>query len=642
MDSDNTQAPGFDINKVTAEVITAELAAIKKAIGVRAAASIERAKEWFPVSAAKYLSESAVRVGRTRTLLSGHEAVPIKDFYVPLDVSFSNEKRVMANLKNLLSESRHVLLTGSGGSGKSMLMRSLFLEAVSMDYGFPVYYELRNINSKKDVDIIDAICRHMGIEKFNGSLPAFKKFMTHGKVLLLLDGFDELSAEQQESVQAQIDGIARWANGTRMVVSSRPSESLGGWANFGTAATRSVTLKKAISIVMRLNYDAEIADKFIKELKSGLFDRNSDLLSTPLMLIIMLLTFQDSAGVPSKQHLFYANALDALMRRHDATKTGYKRELRCKLDAADFNKLLSAFAYVTYYDGLFQFTMDNFQLSMSTASKLADIPVKTDDYHKDLLESVCLLVREGMNYIFVHRSFQEYFVAYFVIQASPDEQVDLIDKIMPRAGHDTVLRMIADMNQALVEQRYILPWIVEVRKALSEFKDGYERLHAFWDFLPVRLSRYVFTRPSADATAGTKNRQELSHDITYYLSAEIADPKLSKNVHMLNFLYDHYLVERMSNVRGVNQDTHIEFQNCIKELGLPEIGEHEYDAKQHSVRDQVLGLASEFIDSPEDIQIAEAYAPKVSRMCIRELLRLEDVILAKVINRGKALRELFR
>ena len=61
--------------------------------------------------------------------------------------------------------------------------------------------------------------------------------------------------------------------------------------------------------------------------------------SNPLLLNIMLLTYDNYADIPEKLHLFYSNAFETLYIKHDATKGGYKREFKTKLSSDDFKRV---------------------------------------------------------------------------------------------------------------------------------------------------------------------------------------------------------------------------------------------------------------------------------------------------------------
>ena len=122
-------------------------------------------------------------------------------------------------------------------------------------------------------------------------------------------------------------------------------------------------------------------------------------MSNPLLLIIMLLTYRDNAEIPNKLHLFYAKAFESLYSRHDATKPGsFIREMRSGLAQDDFEKVLSAFAMLTYSERAIQFSSRQVRDYVGQAGKVAGIKVNVSDYLEDLQSAVCILVHDGSIY----------------------------------------------------------------------------------------------------------------------------------------------------------------------------------------------------------------------------------------------------
>ncbi len=72
-----------------------------------------------------------------------------------------------------------------------------------------------------------------------------------------------------------------------------------------------------------------------------------------------------------------------------------------------------------------------------------------DSFLRDLLESVCVMQIEGVEYTFTHRSFQEYFAPYFISRSPDVDFPQLLDQFC-RRREDTVVEMAFDMNRPLL------------------------------------------------------------------------------------------------------------------------------------------------------------------------------------------------
>src|SRR5258708_8253234 len=68
-----------------------------------------------------------------------------------------------------------------------------------------------------------------------------------------------------------------------------------------------------------------------------------------------------------------------------------------------------------------------------------------------------MLVMDGFNYTFSHRSFQEYFGAYFVWRVKVDEFERALPELARRGIYDNVITMVAEMNREKFEETWALP-----------------------------------------------------------------------------------------------------------------------------------------------------------------------------------------
>jgi hypothetical protein len=82
-----------------------------------------------------------------------------------------------------------------------------------------------------------------------------------------------------------------------------------------------------------------------------------------------------------------------------------------------------------------------------------------EGFLSDLLESVCVLQREGLSLTFSHRSFQEYFCAYSLLRL-PQEQSKVLARQFASRTRDSVFNLLNEMNRSLFEDIYVEPMII--------------------------------------------------------------------------------------------------------------------------------------------------------------------------------------
>lgn len=93
--------------------------------------------------------------------------------------------------------------------------------------------------------------------------------------------------------------------------------------------------------------------------------------------------------------------------------------------------------------------------------KLLGIEASPNDYLSDLLSAVCLMIEDGLEITFSHRSFQEYFVAVYISSAAPETQIKLIDRFWINMDSDNVMQLLREINSDLFERCLLVPKLEE-------------------------------------------------------------------------------------------------------------------------------------------------------------------------------------
>ncbi|MEQ8425695.1 MAG: NACHT domain-containing protein, partial [Cyclobacteriaceae bacterium] len=381
----------------------------------------------LPNTYQKYLATAAARYGRTKSFFIRDEPSSIYDFYVPLSASIGERKIKKADISKLQDISSLCVITGSAGSGKSVFMRHLFLSAINEGGKVPVFVELRDLN-EDEFTVFDLILQSLKRNEFDLGSEYIRSALNDGHFLLLLDGYDEIDLLHRKKASKEILNISKMGKNISVFVSSRPDDVFSGWDNFSIAQLSPLTLEEASDLVEKLPYDDDIKKKFSIDLNKTLYVRHRSFLSNPLLLSIMLLTYGTSADIPNKLSIFYNLAYEALFQRHDALKGGYKREIRCHLDIQDFGRVFSAFSVSTYNKRQFRFSRMDALSAINKAITVTGIKVDSEKFLDDALQSVCLLIEDGLFIVFAHRSFQEYFVSKYISEQNEENQEMLIEK----------------------------------------------------------------------------------------------------------------------------------------------------------------------------------------------------------------------
>ena len=408
-----------------------------------------------------YLVANYAKCETLKTLLNRNDPMPLADCFVAPDFKLKEETNPSSDFLNKMNEARgKIVITGLAGSGKSVFLKYTFRKVINEGYSFyPIYFELRSLNripQKKGImmshiyNSIKSCCEDFTKAQFNHGLK-------RGAFYFLLDGFDELNQELREQVSTEVKTLANNYRECVILVTSRPSDEFVSWEGFSEAKLMPFDIDKAVEYISKLKFDEEKKTDFIKDLRDGLFERNKEFLSNPLLSAMMLLTYDSFGEIPEKKHIFYSKCFDVLAREHDASKGRYKRELFSNLTTDQIEKVFMFFCALTYGERQFSFTKNQMDSYVENAISAIGLDAEVSAVINDFRESISIMELVGLNYEFAHRSFQEYFYAKFVVT---DRKLSLKEKIGWLANQfffDDTIDMIADMDRIYFEDDFLLP-----------------------------------------------------------------------------------------------------------------------------------------------------------------------------------------
>ncbi len=479
--------------KITAECLAAiidkgldKIAAKIKGIAID---QYEKIKIDFDLVFRKYLKKCLKTYGKVKTILYKDEPQPLYDFFVCPNLRFYKNTISTTSIDDILSltEDKCFLIQGSGGEGKSILLRHFLLDEVKKKDYIPVFIELKNFSSFEG-QFLEFL--HFSIDSINTKLKKeyFDYALDSGCFMFLLDGYDELSDAKQSGFFASLNRLANRYDKNCYIMSSRPlkDEEIVSLQKFISLQTMPFSEQQAIQLIENLKFDKKKKTEFIMQLKNRLYDSHRSFASNPLLLTIMLLTFDQYASIPEKMYLFYDEAFESLYCKHDASKEGYVRKSNSGLAKDTFRALLSEFCLISFAKHEYEFTYEGLKGSLSKAASLTRIQVDVDAFINDLCKSVCLMFIDGRKYRFYHRSFQEYFAAKCL--SEKDSQImsqaimHFIEKDSWRT--ETVINMIVDMKPDRIGKEVIMPIL---REHEMEFQNERERFDHFLSWIAFRI-----------------------------------------------------------------------------------------------------------------------------------------------------------
>lgn len=550
----------LDVNKISAEVITdlAKTTAQTLYQKVRDYVTDIQKKEEidFGYAYENYLKYAKTTHEKMKTLLYRHAAKDIYSFYECVGLNRNEDIIDTADINNVLEIGNKIIVTGTDGSGKSVMMKHFFLNILETTHYVPVLIELRGLNEydEKGINLEEYIYEVMGTLKFKIERKYFEYSLETGCYVILLDGFDEVKNEISNSVTNQIVAMSKKYPENHYILSSRPLEEFMGWNQFEELHAMPLSKEQALSLINKIEYDQIIKDKFYKELDEYLYEKYETFASNPLLLTIMLLTFESRASIPDKLNDFFEQAFTTLFHTHDATKGGYKRDIRSKLGYEDFKAVFSYFCFKSFFNSDYKFS-ENKALEYIGAAKqkrIIDTYFNSMDYLKDLTNSVCMLIHEGLEFRFSHRSFQEYFAALYTVQLSDSQQ-----------------------------KRFLKLWLQD-----NSYRSTSNYLDMLYELQPLRFVKNIISPAIRELQEKFKKNNESEEWLIGYLYEDVGIRKYTNGekrcaVTIKNFYYHDMIIRACSISELYNNSKQERMQrNKVREEKLIKILEEEYHASK--------------------------------------------------------------
>lgn len=393
---------------VTAAVLAALLKdPLTKALGWTFSEALKGSRNQKIEKSLESLSKKITDVIKVKTIYQGAKSINLNEFYVPTRVN-----DVETGIEHILNiDGSSIVLEGTVGQGKSIFMRYLTYQEARQGNRVPIFFELRRLEDNQSLEDAISLTINNWIHLF--SREHFVKVAESGNLVLFLDGFDELPHETVKRLLNEIEGWCERYPEMQLIISARPESEI----------QKSNYFKVYKLSSYRFHEQSKLIDKLVEEeksreiLKQAIKRSNHEikkLLTTPLMVTLFVTTYRALSDIPESQTEFYKALFSVLTSRHDKTKPGYKRELSCNLNESQLQGVFEEFCYLTG-------NKDKLILSYSEAIEIIEkclVNQKTENSPEDVLEDfskvICLLLKDGLNYSFVHKSIQEYFYASFI------------------------------------------------------------------------------------------------------------------------------------------------------------------------------------------------------------------------------------
>jgi predicted NACHT family NTPase len=420
----------------------------------------------------EYTVETARKCSYIKTILH-KENISINKIYFPLKLKSETTQFLPSKVKDLFAENNKITIVGKGGCGKTTFIKYIYINSVKTNFKIPILLNLRDFNlidlaeNKKKKEIINNIfykevLSHLLFNKIGVSSDAIIQMFDSGKFLFILDGYDELNYNIKSYVLKDIEDFILRFSKNNYLITTRPYTDATNLSNFTSYEICGLDLQSEIKpfILQQLFKNTELANSIVEALKLSSSNQYLPLLTNPLFLILFLNSFESYPKLPPKKSTFYWQVFDALFEKHETfSKSGYRRPKISELKREDFEFVLNGFSFISYFHSKFNFDQLYIEKTLREIKKTYNKVFEPTDFLEDLKITLSILIEDGNDLSFIHRTLQEYFTARYLGVLNENGKHSFFKKLAHKqineSSHNFLLELISELYPSEYSQYYL-------------------------------------------------------------------------------------------------------------------------------------------------------------------------------------------
>lgn len=415
----------------------------------------------------EYVDNYKNKYMKTKTFLFRDERVNFYDIYFPISLKGKRTRlESFVQIEDLFLERQFVSIVGNAGSGKSMLLKHIFLSSIKELYKIPIIVELRNLNDFNGT-ITEYIYKSVFRNKLAPNNQILERLLTSGNFLFLFDGYDEIYSEQKNKISVDIEDFVDTYSKNTFIITSRPGANVEALQRFDAFQVEPLIPKQVREFVQLQLKVAENTDAIQRIMTVIEKPENKDYrayLSSPLLLSMFIFTFNSYPELPRSKNRFYWNVFDTLCSKHDSfTKKGcWQHERKSLLQNEDLESILKWFSYISIFRGKYTFDDQYLKQTLTEIKNKLNLNCSIEDLVHDLNVAISIIILDGTEYTFPHKSLQEYFTAMLIKDLSIEQKIivysDRFKKLRTRThgGNQNLYNLCNELDKLSFSEQFIL------------------------------------------------------------------------------------------------------------------------------------------------------------------------------------------
>jgi hypothetical protein len=386
-------------------------------------------------------------------------------------LSSTATKRVPAS--QLFEHERRIIIYGKPGAGKTTFLKHMATQCALGAFWpshVPVFVTLREYADKARTSTLLQFIENQWRQN-----PNSLSVLDHGLAIILLDGLDEVRDRDFKRVRRAIEAFASEFRYCNIALTCRIAAREYAFVDFTEVEMADFNEEQIVTFAsrwFRAYNDEEKTTAFVSKLQSN--RPVCELATSPLLLTLLCLVFQERNDFAGSRADLYKLGLDVLLHKWDARRN-IERDFPVGLSRSILEPLLSEIAYARFLAGEYFFEQTNLEKQIGDFFRKRNLIPESPNLHPSLVLNTIeaylgLLVARASNvYSFSHLTFQEYLTAQQVVR-----KPTLLYHIGPHIGQPhwrevwLLLAAMLDADDIMLEMKAAVDLLVEKVPEIQE------------------------------------------------------------------------------------------------------------------------------------------------------------------------------
>lgn len=357
-----------------------------------------------------------------------------------------------------------LFVLGKPGSGKTTFLKHIAIQCSSgklHSHLVPIFIALKDFAENiQQLSLLEYI-----IENSNYGITSetvIKQLLSEGKMLVLLDGLDEVKEISSQQALNSVSSFFQQFHNNYFIITCRIAAQEHAFAEFTEIEIADFDDSEITNFTIKwfATKDPNKSKKIIQKLKVNSSIR--ELATNPLMLTLLCLVFEELADFPTNRAGLYKEGIDILLKKWDAKRNIERQQIYKRLSVQHKKDLLSQIALTTFERG--DYFLKKQELEQHIANYICNLPcvsttvsalqVDSAAVLKSIEQQHGLLVERARGiYSFSHLTFQEYFAAREIVANSNPQVLDtalkqLTSHITDKRWREVILLTVGMLRNA--------------------------------------------------------------------------------------------------------------------------------------------------------------------------------------------------